>query len=378
VLLYVRISRADFLLMYDYLVVGAGLFGSVFSHEAVRNGKKVLIIDKRGHIGGNCYTETRDGIDVHKYGPHIFHTSDERIWNFMCQFTEFNGFRLSPKVKSNGKIYSFPINLMTLHQVWGVTSPEEAIKKLEEVRIPCDNPDNLEDWILSQVGREIYEIFIKGYTSKQWMRDPKKLPASIIKRIPIRLTFDDGYFDDTYQGIPRDGYTKIFENMTQGCDIALGEDYFNNRERWHAMAKNVVYTGKIDEFFDYRLGELEYRSLRFEEFKQPGDFQGNAVINYPDSDVSYTRITEHKHFTPERLSKLPDTIYMKEYPIPWNRDETPYYPIGDEKNTKTYKGYRELAEKETNVIFGGRLAEYKYYDMHQIVGSALQKSKKIL
>ena len=364
--------------MYDYLIIGAGLFGSVFAHEACRKGKHVLLIDKREHIGGNCYTERREGIDVHKYGPHIFHTSDDRIWKFMNQFTEFNNFTLRPKVKHGNSLYSFPINLMTLHQVWGVVTPDDAIKKLNEVRIPCDNPRNLEEWILSQVGPEIYEIFIRGYTMKQWMRDPKDLPASIIKRLPIRMTFDDNYFNDTYQGIPREGYTDIFKGMLQGCEVALGEDYFSNRDRWDSMAKRVVYTGKIDEFFNYKFGDLEYRSLRFEEERQDGDFQGNAIVNYGERAVPYTRITEHKHFTPERLDKLTSTIYTKEYPIPWSRGATPYYPIGDDKNNEVYRMYKEVAEQETNVLFGGRLAEYKYYDMHQVVGSALQKSRREL
>jgi UDP-galactopyranose mutase len=275
-------------------------------------------------------------------------------------------------------MYSFPINLMTLHQVWGVNTPDEALRELETVRVPCESPSNLEEWILSQVGPEIYDIFIRGYTKKQWMRDPKQLPASIIKRLPIRLTFDDNYFNDTYQGIPKEGYTNIFKNMLQGCDVALGENYFDNREKWNSMAKRIIYTGKIDEFFDYKFGDLEYRSLRFEEEKREGDFQGNAIVNYGDESVPYTRITEHKHFTPERLDKLTSTIYTREYPIAWSRDVTPYYPIGDEKNIEIYRKYKEISELETNVTFGGRLAEYKYYDMHQVVGSALQKSRREL
>jgi UDP-galactopyranose mutase len=257
-------------------------------------------------------------------------------------------------------------------------TPDEASRKLDEVRIPCENPRNLEEWILSQVGPEIYETFIQGYTTKQWMRDPKDLPASIIKRLPIRLTFDDNYFNDTYQGIPKEGYTNIFKNMLQGCDIALGENYFDNRDRWNSMAKRVVYTGKIDEFFDYKFGDLEYKSLRFEEEKRSGDFQGNAVVNYGEASVPYTRITEHKHFTPERLSNLSSTICTREYPVKWSRGATPYYPIGDEKNNEIYRMYKEASEQESNVIFGGRLAEYKYYDMHQVVGSALQKARREL
>lgn len=364
--------------MYDYLIIGAGLFGSVFAHEARRKAKSVLVIDKRDHIGGNCYTERREGIDIHKYGPHIFHTSDEKIWKFVNQFTEFNSFTYRPKVNFNGKMFSFPINMMTLHQVWGVNTPDEARQKLEQVRIPCDNPRNLEEWILSQVGIELYETFIYGYTTKQWMRDPKDLPASIIKRLPIRLTYDDNYFNDTYQGIPRNGYTEVFRNLLQGCDMALGEDYFADRDRWNSMAKRIVYTGKIDEYFDYCHGELEYRSLRFESESQQGDYQGIAVVNYTNRNVPYTRITEHKHFTPERLEKLTSTVYTKEYPIEWNRNEVPYYPIGDDRNNEIYRNYKETAESVSDVLFGGRLAEYKYYDMHQVIGSALQKSRREL
>jgi len=364
--------------MYDFLVVGSGLFGSVFAHEARRKGNHVLVIDKRNHIGGNCYTDKQNGIDVHKYGPHIFHTSDERVWKFINQFTDFNSFTYRPKVNFGGRMFSFPINMMTLHQVWGVNTPDEARQKLDKVRVPCENPRNLEEWILSQVGPEIYETFIYGYTTKQWMRDPKDLPASIVKRLPIRLTYDDNYFNDTYQGIPKNGYTEIFKNMLQGCDLALGEDYFSNRDRWNSMARRVVYTGKIDEFFDFCHGELEYRSLRFEEESREGDYQGIAVVNFTSRTVPYTRITEHKHFTPERLAKLPSTIYTAEYPIEWNRDEVPYYPIGDDKNSETYRKYKDIADSLEGVIFGGRLSEYKYYDMHQVVGSALQKARKFL
>ena len=364
--------------MYDYLIVGAGLFGSVFAHEVRRKGNSVLVIDKRPHIAGNCFTENKSGIDVHVYGPHIFHTSDEKVWKFVNQFTEFNSFVYRPKVNNRGRIFSFPINLMTLHQLWDVSTPGDAFRKLDEVRIPCENPRNLEEWILSQVGREVYETFIRGYTVKQWKRDPRNLPASIIKRLPIRLTYNDNYFDDTYQGIPKNGYTEIFKGLLEGCDVALGEDYFANRLKWDSMAKHVVYTGKIDEYFDYAHGELEYRSLRFENFEQSGDFQGNAVVNYTEESVPYTRITEHKHFTPERLGKLSHTIYTKEYPTEWNRNETPFYPIGDEKNNEIYRKYREIADETPNVIFGGRLSEYKYYDMHQVIGSALQKSRKEL
>lgn len=364
--------------MYDYIIVGSGLFGSIFAHEARLKGKSVLVIDKRGHVGGNCYTEKREGVDVHVYGPHIFHTSDKRVWDFMNRFTAFNGFVNRPKVNYNGKIFSFPINLMTLHQLWGVNTPDEARRKLDEVRVPCENPRNLEEWILSQVGQEVYETFIHGYTKKQWMRDPVDLPASIIKRLPIRLNFDDNYFNDTYQGIPVNGYTDIFHGLLEGVDLALGEDFFQNREKWEKMGKRVVYTGKIDEYFGYEHGELDYRTLRFEHTVQNGDYQGNAVINYTNPDIPYTRITEHKYFQPQLLDKTPRTVWTREFPAEWNRDAVPYYPVGDEKNNEVYRKYRALADSQSNVLFGGRLAEYKYYDMHQVVGSALQKSRKEL
>lgn len=364
--------------MYDYLIVGSGLFGSIFAHEAKRKSKSVLVIDKRTHIGGNCYTENREGIDVHVYGPHIFHTSDQKVWTFMNRFCDFNTYVNRPKVNYKGRIFSFPINMMTLHQLWGVTSPDEARKKLDEVKVHCDNPRNLEEWILSQVGHEVYETFIHGYTKKQWMCEPKDLPASIIKRLPIRLNFDDNYFNDRFQGIPIGGYTKIFEGLLEGCDVSLGEDFFSNREKWEKIAKNIVFTGKIDEYFDYQFGELNYRTLRFEHTHQQGDFQGNAVMNFTDPDVPFTRITEHKYFQPQDLSKTPNTIWTKEFPEKWTKDSIPYYPVGDESNNSLYKKYKALADSQSNVLFGGRLAEYKYYDMHQVVGSALQKSRRIL
>lgn len=363
--------------MHDYLIVGSGIFGAVFAQQAIEKGKSVILIDKREHIAGNCYTETKNGIDIHTYGPHIFHTSNEQIWSYVNRFTSFNNYVNRPKVSYKNKIYSFPINLMTLQQLWGVSTPNEAKRKLDEVKIPCENPSNLEEWILSQVGVEIYRTFIHGYTTKQWGREPDRLPASIIKRLPIRLTYDDNYFNDTFQGIPKNGYTSMFQNMLEKCEIVLGEDYFNNRDYWNSKAKKVVYTGKIDEFFDYSHGELQYRSLRFEHFESDGDFQGNAVVNYTDKNVPYTRITEHKHFTPERLSKLDKTIYTKEYSSEWNRSSIPYYPIGDEKNNSIYEKYSLMADS-SDVIFGGRLAEYKYYDMHQVIGSALQKSRKYI
>ena len=361
---------------YDYLIVGAGLFGATFAREMTDAGYSCLIIDRRSHIGGNVYSEKRNGIDVHVYGAHIFHTNNERIWNYVNRFATFNDYINKPKIRFNDRIFSFPINLMTLHQLWGVMTPAEAEKKLKEVRIPCENPDNLEDWILSQVGREVYETFIKGYTMKQWQRDPKELPASIIKRLPIRLTFDENYFFDKYQGIPVGGYTSMVNNMLKGIDVRLNIDYFKNRDELTSMANTTVFTGKIDEYFDYRYGELEYRTLRFEHEELEGDFQGNAVINYTHPDVPFTRILEHKHFQPQTVKSTKNTIVTREYSDEYQRGKTPYYPINNERNNTLYKKYLIMANKEKDVIFGGRLAEYKYYDMHQVIGSALVKTKR--
>lgn len=359
---------------YDYLVVGSGLFGSVFSQQAVEKGKRCLVIDKRSHIAGNCFTTKEHDIDIHVYGPHIFHTSSKQVWDYINRFTSFNNYVNRPKSRVGNSIFSFPINLMTLHQLWGVTTPEEARKKLEEVRIPCSNPRNLEEWIMSQVGQEIYEKFIYGYTKKQWMREPRELPSSIIKRIPIRLNYDDNYFNDTYQGIPTNGYTTIFEKMLEGCDLQLGVDFFSDKTHFKSLARKIVYTGKIDEYFDYSLGELQYRGLSFINETHESDYQGNAVINYPSQDIQWTRITEHKHFTPER--KTLKTVITREIPVVCNKGDTPYYPVGDEENTLRYNEYKKLSSTCTNVIFGGRLAEYKYYDMHQVIGSALHAAKK--
>ena len=364
--------------MYDLLVIGAGLFGSVIANEAKRKNLSVAVLDKRTHVGGNCHTSDMGGIHVHDYGPHIFHTSDERIWQYVKQFAKFNNFTYRPKVRFRSNTFSFPINLMTLHQVWGVNSPQEAEEKLSRVRIPCDNPRNLEEWILAQIGRELYEIFIYGYTKKQWMKDPKDLPASIVKRIPIRLTYDDNYFNDTYQGIPVGGYTQIFNGLLDGCDIFLGEDYFSKKDYWESKAKKIVYTGRIDEYFSYCHGRLEYRTLQFENFKGGGDHQGNAVINYTEENIPHTRITEHKHFQTENTSKITHTIWTKETPVEWQETSVPYYPIGDTTNLQVYEKYKIMTSKTPNVLFGGRLSEYKYYDMHQVIGSALAKSQKFL
>jgi len=363
-------------MMYDYLIVGSGLFGSTFAYEMNKLGKKCLVIEGRDHIAGNCYTEEKDNINIHTYGPHIFHTNDKVIWNWINQFCEFHPYKHSPKVKFEDKVYSFPINLLTLNQIWGVNTPEEAKEKLKEVSIPCESPDNLEDWILSQVGRDIYEIFIKGYTKKQWGKHPKNLPSSIIKRLPIRTNFDDNYFFDKYQGIPIGGYTKIFEKLLEGIEVRLSTNYFSNKEYFNSMAKKIVFTGKIDEFFDYQFGELEYRSLRFiNEKLDKEDFQGCSIVNYTSEEVPYTRITEHKHF---ENSKSNVTWITKEYPLDYNRSCVPFYPINDDKNNKIYNQYKKLSEQYPNIIFGGRLSEYKYYDMHQIIGSSLSRVKKEL
>lgn len=360
---------------YDYLIVGTGLFGSVFAYEANKIGKKVLVLEKRNHIGGNCYTEKIENINVHKYGPHIFHTNDKRIWDYINQFAEFNNFINRPKVNFKENLYSFPINLFTLYQLWGTKTPEEAKNKLEQLKIPNKNPQNLEEWILSQVGEEIYEKFIKGYTTKQWGREPNYLPSSIIKRLPIRLTFDDNYFNDKYQGIPNGGYTQIFEKMLNGIEVINQVDFLKDKSYFENKAKKIIFSGKIDELYDYTFGQLEYRSLRFENEIHNGDFQGNAVVNYTEQNVPYTRICEHKHF---EFGTGEKTIITKEYPDTYDTTKVPYYPIRDSKNLELYHKYKLLTEKENRYILGGRLAEYKYYDMHQIIGSALNKVKKEL
>ena len=360
-------------MFFDYIVVGSGLFGSIFAHEMKKDGFKVAVIEKRNHIGGNCFTENIEGVNVHKYGPHIFHTDNDEIWNYINQFAKFNNFVNRPKVSFENQLFSFPINLMTLYQLWGVRTPAEAKERLEKEKVHFENPnENLETWILSQVGRDIYEKFIKGYTTKQWGREPKDLPASIIKRLPIRLTFDDNYFNDKHQGIPIGGYTQIFEKLLDGIEVLLETDFLEKKSFYESVSRKIVYTGKIDELFEYSLGRLEYRSLRFVSYVMPGDFQGNAVVNYTEEKVAHTRICEHKHFDNPNNSM---TVVTHEYPDSYDDTKIPYYPIGDEKNVNLWKSYRDIASLKENYIFGGRLAEYKYFDMHQIIGSALKAVK---
>ena len=363
--------------MYDYLIVGAGLYGATFAHEATKAGKKCLVLEKRNHIGGNIFTSNRNGIHVHEYGPHIFHTSNKKIWDYVNQFATFNNFINRPKVSYKNKIFSFPINLLTLYQLWGVTTPREAIAKLNESRIHVPNPSNLEEWCLSQIGTELYETFIKGYTQKQWRTNPKNLPTFIIKRVPIRTNFDDNYYFDTYQGIPEGGYTQIIEKMLKGSEVILNVDYLKDKNNWDKKAYKTVYTGPIDAYFNYCYGELNYRTTSFvHETHTTADYQGNAIINYTDVNVPYTRIIEHKHFDPS--PEIQHTIITREYPESWHRNAVPYYPINDEKNNKLYKLYKEAASLLKDTLFGGRLADYRYYDMHQVIGAALHDSAKEL
>ncbi|GAB4466033.1 MAG: UDP-galactopyranose mutase [Elainellaceae cyanobacterium] len=363
--------------MFDYLIVGSGLFGSTFARLMTDQGKKCLVLEKRDHIGGNCYTHNVEGINVHKYGAHIFHTSNEKVWEFVNRFASFNNYINSPVANFAGKLYSLPFNMYTFNQIWGVLTPEEARNKLNEEKIKLPQAaQNLEEQALSMVGRDIYEILIKGYTYKQWMKDPKELPASIIKRLPLRFTFDNNYFNDRYQGIPIGGYTNLFENMLSGIEVKCGVDYLSSRGYLNELARRIVYTGRIDEFYSYEFGELEYRTLRFEnELLATDNFQGNAVVNYTSIDVPYTRIIEHKHF--ERLdTKL--TYITREYPEMWSRDRIPYYPINDQSNMEIFNRYQEKSRGDGRYIFGGRLAEYKYYDMHAVIGSAMLAVQKEL
>lgn len=360
---------------YDFLIVGSGLFGSTLANILNKYGFKIFVIDKREHIGGNVYTEKNLGIDVHKYGPHIFHTNSKKIWDFVNQFAEFNGFINRVKANYKGKIYSLPINLMTLYQVAGCVTPNQAEDYLYRKRIKHEEIRNLEEWITSKVGYEIYEILFKGYTRKQWMRDPRELPASIISRLPIRLNFDDNYYDCTYQGIPKKGYTDMISNMLQDIKVELAVDFFSIKDSWQKYADRLIYSGPIDKFFEYQFGKLEYRSLEFKEEIHKGDYQGNAQINYTDYEIPYTRIIEHKHFT---FSNSIDTIITKEYPVMHKHDTEPYYPINTEINNKKYELYRGLLAESKDIIMGGRLGSYKYYDMDQVIGQALHVSDSLL
>lgn len=369
--------------MYDYLIVGAGLYGSVCARELTDAGKKVLVIDKRDHIAGNVYTEKVEGINVHKYGAHIFHTNDKRVWDYVQRFATFNRFTNSPVANYKGELYSLPFNMYTFNKMWGVVTPQEAAKKIEEQKAEADitEPKNLEEQAISLVGRDIYEKLIKGYTEKQWGRDCTDLPAFIIKRLPVRLTFDNNYFNALYQGIPIGGYTKMVENMLEGIEVRTGVDYFANKAELDSEAAKVIYTGPIDAYFDYKLGTLEYRSVRFEnELLDQDNFQGNAAVNYTDRETPWTRIIEHKWFEfgkDEDGNDLPKTVISREYSSEWKLGDEPYYPVNDEKNGNLYQQYKELAEKEDKVIFGGRLGEYKYYDMDQVIAAALSKLEEL-
>ena len=369
--------------MYDYLVVGSGLFGAVFARQATDAGKKVLVIDKRPNVAGNVYTEKVEGINFHKYGAHIFHTNNTEVWNYVNRFATFNRFTNSPVANYKGELYSMPFNMYTFNKMWGVVTPEEAAAKIEEQKKEITGePRNLEEQAISLVGRDIYEKLVKGYTEKQWGRDCKELPAFIIKRLPVRLTFDNNYFNALYQGIPIGGYTKLVENLLDGIEVQLNVDYFVDRAKWDAIAEKVVYTGAIDAFFNYSLGNLEYRSVRFEnEVLDIPNFQGNAAVNYTDRETPWTRIIEHKWFEfgkDENGNDLPKTIISREYSSEWKPGDEPYYPVNDEKNGALYKEYRALADQEGKVIFGGRLGEYKYYDMDAVIASALECAKREL
>ena len=371
--------------MFDYLVVGAGLYGAVFAYEAHKRGKRVLVIDRRAHIAGNVYTENVDGVNVHKYGAHIFHTSNKEVWDYIQQFAEFNRYTNSPVARYKDELYNLPFNMNTFSQMWGVRTPAEAQAKLDEQKAEAvaalngREPANLEEQALSLVGRDVYEKLIKGYTEKQWGRKCSELPAFIIKRLPVRLVYDNNYFNDKYQGIPVGGYTQIVEKMLDGVEVRLGVDFFKERETLVANAKKIIFTGMIDEYYDYKFGELEYRSLRFEtEDLSQENYQGNAVVNYTEAEVPYTRIIEHKHFEFGCQGGLATdhTVVTREYPAIWKHGDEPYYPMNDNKNNALYAKYKALADTEPNVIFGGRLGMYKYFDMHHVIAEALACVRK--
>lgn len=362
---------------YDYLIVGAGLYGSMFAYKAKRARKRVLVIDKRPHLGGNLYCENVEGINVHKYGPHIFHTSNKKVWDFVNSIVPFNHFRYEPLASYKGQLYNLPFNMNTFHQLWGVNTPKEAKAIIDEQRkeFKGKEPRNLEEQAISMVGRDIYETLIKGYTMKQWGRKCSELPAFIIQRLPVRFCYNNNYFNDCYQGIPIGGYNKLIEGLLNGVDIRLNIDFFKKKETLSQLAECIVFTGRIDEFYDYRFGKLDYRSLHFEEkILNTSNYQGNIAINYTDTDHSYTRIIEHKYF---EFGTQPKTVITKEYSLEWTEGCEPYYPVNDERNNMIYYKYKVLQDQESNVIFGGRLAEYKYYDMHQIVEKVLNQTIKL-
>ncbi|WP_299231487.1 UDP-galactopyranose mutase [uncultured Bacteroides sp.] len=368
---------------YDYLIVGSGLFGATFAYKAKQVGKKCLVIDKRQHIGGNVYCENIEGINVHKYGAHIFHTSNKVVWDFVNSIVEFNRYTNSPVANYKGKLYNLPFNMNTFYQMWGIITPQQAKDRIEQQKAAAvekmkkagiSEPRNLEEQAISLIGTDIYETLIKGYTEKQWGRKCTELPAFIIKRLPVRFVYDNNYFNDKYQGIPIGGYNKLIDGLLEGIEVKTGMDFFDNREYWESIAKKIVFTGKIDEFYGYQFGKLEYRTVRFEEeIHNCSNYQGNAVVNYTEKDVPYTRIIEHKHFEMfgAEVESCPKTVISKEYSTEWKNGMEPYYPVNDEKNNTLYAKYKELAEKEKNVIFGGRLAEYKYYDMAPIIEKVL-------
>ena len=369
---------------YDYLVVGAGLYGAVYAHEAKKAGKSVLVIDKRDNIAGNVYTEKIEGIHVHKYGAHIFHTNNKKVWEYVNQFAEFNRFTNSPVANYHGELYSLPFNMYTFNKMWGVVTPEEAVAKIEEQKKEAGitNPENLEEQAISLVGKDIFEKLIKGYTEKQWGRSCRELPAFIIKRLPVRLTYDNNYFNALYQGIPIGGYTKMVDNMLKGIEVRLGEDYLQQKDEYDSIADRVIYTGAIDAYFNFAIGHLEYRSVRFDtEVLDKPNYQGNAAVNYTDVETPWTRIIEHKWFEfgkDEQGNDLPKTVISREYSSEWKPGDEPYYPVNDEKNSSLYSEYKKMADKEDKVVFGGRLGEYRYYDMDAVIASALDMCEKEL
>lgn len=364
--------------LYDYLIIGSGLFGATAAYKAAKVGRKCLVIDKRPHLGGNVYCENIEGINVHKYGAHIFHTSNKEVWDFVNSIVPFNDFINSPIADYHGQRYNLPFNMNTFHQMWGVSTPEEARARIEEQRTEIiSEPQNLEEQAISLVGRDVYEKLVKEYTEKQWGRDCKELPAFIIRRLPVRFTYDNNYFNDTYQGIPIGGYNKLIEGLLQGIETKTDADYFENREYWNSVADKIVFTGRIDEFYDFRFGKLDYRTVRFEtETLNIPDYQNNAVVNYTSHEQPYTRIIEHKHFEMfgDEVAKCPKTVISKEYSTEWKEGLEPFYPVNDDKNNQLYLKYKALADIEENVTFGGRLAEYKYYDMAPIIEKVLKMS----